>query len=282
MKTLFKNLVNYYWGEIQVWPDIRQLENWINGLVHFCGYAFERAGSPPVYSEAATRLIKEHRNQFSQWKRLTKKREEQLTAAYEGNCKAIKPKLKGFNKDRNPMYFTEGDKQITLIRFTWTEIKRKSIFLWAKSLVEANRLEDAYNSLVKIKGVSEKIAPFYLRDIYLKSNRSGSQLEKLNLIQPIDIWTERAAQELLNNRKANRSQCANALLNFEKKIGIKPGESNIAFWVLGAEIFEDEERFREAVRCISNMDKTAFNRTLQKEIKEQLEWIEFLAELNKA
>jgi len=63
-----------------------------------------------------------------------------------------------------------------------------------------------------------------------------TKIENLHLIQPVDIWVERAA-EALGCEEKSKVQIAKYISSYEQRVGIQPGGSNIAFGCLAATIF---------------------------------------------
>lgn len=108
-----------------------------------------------------------------------------------------------------------------------------------------NNLKEVFDSIKSIRGVGNKIASFYLRDIYMLSPHHIKNLDSKHLLQPIDVWTRRAGRIIKSDSNATDKQCAEALLEIEEKYGLIAGSSNVAFWVFGAKIAENEDTFRK-------------------------------------
>ena len=168
---------------------------------------------------------------------------------------------------------------ISLINFAWNIADDKSVAGWALDFIEENNIREAFNSLKRIRGIGNKIASFYLRDIYILSDLHDINLRKKHLLHPIDVWTERAARVLLDNPEATPRQCAQALIDLEQDLGLLTGVSNIGFWVFGSEVTDNISIFIEAVKAISERNSNILRNLLARQIDEEKDWLNFLESL---
>lgn len=276
MESLFNHLNTYYWNSIQERQDLSDLidsDTWIDGLIHFCNYAFERAGSPSIYRESAKEAFEQCREWLDVRERWSIAPERKIYEVFIQACN--KNKLEKYNLKNNPMGPSNGG-QLSMIRFAWYETENSSIAGWAATCIKNDDLLNAFEKLKKIRGVGNKIASFYLRDIYILLGNANKTLRNSHLIQPIDTWTRRASRLLLNDKDASDEKCAAFLIEYENKIGIINGSLNIAIWVLGSQIAEDEKTFNEYIYDIKRKDSNSLKNRLADKIEEEREWLNFL------
>ncbi len=152
---------------------------------------------------------------------------------------------------------------------------------WALDLLLKNDLKTAFYSLKKIRGIGSKIAPFYLRDIFILSqNHNLPNLDDKFLLHPIDVWTRRAGKILLNNQDdATDKQCADALIQLEQELSLIYGYSNIAFWVFGALIAEDNDMFGKAVQAIARRNEQELKDVVDVIVDSEKDWLRVLERL---
>jgi hypothetical protein len=178
--------------------------------------------------------------------------EETIWQNFKQECKEknIKP-----NKQVDPLKPSEGNKK-SLERFVW-DLKRyqnKTIADWAFELIVQNKMREVHQDLKTVWGVGDKIASFYLRDIFwlghsLKPDPTQASSD-VYCLQPIDIWVKRAAEALGCNQPNNPRYIARFVFNFEKTIGIPPGGGNIAFWMLGSHYVDSDDEFFHVLKAI--------------------------------
>ena len=284
MKKLFESLYNYYWDRIQKRRNISDLidqddqeDVWINALIHFCNYAFERAGSPAFYQKAAKEAFEQNKGWLKNRSYWSEGIEQKLWKTFRDECN--KNGLENYNEKNNPMSPSDGE-QISMVHFAWYETENQSIAKWATYCIENDNLESAFEKLKKIRGVGNKIASFYLRDIYLLSENTNKNLKNRHLLQPIDVWTRRAAQCLLPDQNATDEKCAKFLIDYEDKYEMSYGTSNIAFWVLGSQIVDDEKSFINFVKGIKQNNTDTLRSQLEEKISEWREWLTFLEKIH--
>jgi hypothetical protein len=269
IKDFINNLNRYYWEIIQEenYPDGLKLpDKRVDSLIHFCGYAFEWSGGPKIYQDAAKDVFDKNRVWLEEtdW---SNEIEKELWESFKNYCiknKSGKKKVK-FNKKHNPMYFSPENRElISLVKFSFLETNGEPISQWALNLIENNDLPTAFESLKKIRGVGDKIASFYLRDIYLLSNKKYKINPKDRyLLQPIDIWTRRAGRVLMGKPdlkdKLKDRLYAEALSDFEDAFKLAHGSSNAAFWVFGSQFTGNETVFAQIVKAIFKNKIQALN-----------------------
>lgn len=276
MESLFKNLNTYYWNNIQERQSISDLidqDSWIDALIHFCDYAFERAGSPTIYREAAKEALRKNRGWLEDCERWSTDIENRIFQSFKQVC--MENDFENYNLKNNPMSPSNGG-QISMIRFGWYETQDKSLANWAATCIENDDLLSAFEKLKRIRGVGSKISSLYLRDICVLSGNANRNIRDRYLLQPIDVWTRRAARYLIDDKEASDKKCAEFLTEFEDNIGILNGSLNIALWVLGSQIAQNKKTFVEFLKGIKQQDRSGLKRKLAEKILEEKAWLTIL------
>lgn len=134
-------------------------------------------------------------------------------------------------------------------------------------MIRENKIKIAHDKLKTAWGIGDKIASFYLRDIFwlgsnLKPDPSSWSKGNLHLLQPIDIWVDRAAKALGHKNDSTQST-ARFICSFEKENNLLPGQANISFWMLGSNYLESENDFKDVIKAISSKSPRACERTLR-------------------
>jgi hypothetical protein len=252
VEALFKSLNEYYWSTVQPPANRKGIwKNTVTSLLHFVRhYAFERRGGVQ-YAVIAAEAVENNRHLLEKSTIWDTRLQKSVNGEFGKLCK-------DFDVRQNATHniFEPGDNCL-LAAFSPEAIQRKTLAQYIHELIQKKRVREAFDHLLTVRGIGEKIAAFYLRDISLVKD-STVDGECGMYLQPIDIWTARAADLLpeetgssTNRRPVSlRKKRANKLIAFECKNELRTGEANIAFWVLGAQIAQKQDRFERAVREI--------------------------------
>ena len=161
------------------------------------------------------------------------------------------------NEQVDPLKPSSNNKK-SLEKFVWdiTNGENTTIATWAFNMLNANKLMEAHQQLKTVWGVGDKIASFYLRDIFwLGSNLSPAEplteIDNIYLIQPVDIWVVRAAKAIGCEEKSKR-EIAKYISSFEQELGLPPGGGNIGFWMLGSNYLDDTDDFDNVISAMNN------------------------------
>ena len=255
LKDIFQLLIQDYWRNTQERESLSGLSeeaHWYDALIHFKNYAYERnmTGAISRYRQIADIVLEPLRDR----ERWSVSIEETIWDSFKGQCTIsnIKP-----NEQVDPLKPSEGNKR-SLEKFVWdsTDNINTTIAVWAFNMLNQNQLKEAHRQLKTVWGIGDKIASFYLRDIFwLGSNLSPAEpltnIDDLYLIQPVDIWVERAAKAL-GFKEESKTKIAIAISSFEHDLGLPPGGGNIAFWMLGSNYVDDKDDFDKVVSAITN------------------------------
>ncbi len=93
-----------------------------------------------------------------------------------------------------------------------------------------------------IRGVGDKIASFYLRDLAVVLNLNLTNIQNRELFQPIDIWVERTVKILSGNQNLTRRQVANWMVVNCIQHNLNPEHINMGIWFFCALIANSEYR----------------------------------------
>lgn len=256
IKHLFSLLIRNYWENIHIYKltslsPLRGESNWHEALIHFKDYAYERniSGAAFVYREIAGQVLESLKTR-THW-RYDLEDEEKVWDAFKNKCEAkgVKP-----NDKVDPLKPSDGEK-VSLVKFV-CDIKNQdneTVAEWAFKMLDGNRIDEAHRKLKKVWGVGDKIASFYLRDIFwlghnLKPN-PGKYIENDYLLQPIDIWVDRGAKAL-GHKQTSKTSIAKFIRSFEKGNGLPVGGANIGLWVLGSNYLRDLGTFEDILKAI--------------------------------
>lgn len=218
---------------------------WDSLAIFLEGYAFERQGRSPNYSHTAVDALfeckEELKGNFGKeltnevWKRFKEKLEN-----------------KGLNYRVNPLYpSTNPDNQnnirrkLSLIELAIKyEIHKSSLTTYLKNL----KVREAFNCLIEVRGVKEKIASFFLRDLVdvLQIDTQRMNMADRKLLQPVDIWVERTVETLSENLSGNPN-LPEWIVENSLKHKVNPERVNMGIWFFGANIAVSEYRLKKAL-----------------------------------
>ena len=250
-------LITEYWTNVQPrefrsFGSLIGKRNWFTALKHFKNYAYERnvSGAANRYRQIAEKAISclqtgsqtcDPRTEARIW-------DEFKTACANANIK--------FNPTVDPLKPSTGNKK-NLVRFAADvcDGKDTTVAEWAFRMISENRLSEAHIALKSVWGIGDKIASFYLRDIFWLGHdlNPRAKVDNDHLLQPIDIWVRRAAEEL-GHRSQSAESVAKFVSAFEKSKGVAHGGGNISFWMLGGRYLANEKEFRTVIKAVARRE----------------------------
>ncbi|MDY6894580.1 MAG: hypothetical protein SVO01_04055 [Thermotogota bacterium] len=260
LKDIFQLLIQDYWRNIQKRESLTGLSeecHWYDALIHFKNYAYERnmTGAISRYKEIADIVLEPLRNR----ERWSASIEETIWDNFKDQCSNKKIK---HNEQVDPLKPSAGNKK-SLEKFVCdlTDDKNYTIAIWAFNMLSQNQLKEAHRQLKTVWGIGDKIASFYLRDIFwlgnnLSPNKPVTEIDNLYLIQPVDIWVERAAKAI-GCEEESKTKIATSIASFEHELGLPPGGGNIGFWMLGSNYLDDENDFNNVLSAINNLSENS-------------------------
>jgi hypothetical protein len=257
IRDLFYLLIEDYWKNIQP-AKLRSLEplkgkeNRFAALTHFKNYAYERnvSAAASVYREVAGIALSSLAD--SDW--TSDQAEARIWRIFKEECKkrgkrGIQPNIKV-----NPLRPSTRERK-SLFAFVRNIPHYETIAAWAFRMISEGKIEQAHASLKTVWGVGDKIASFYLRDIFWLGHglHPKATVEADYLLQPIDIWVERACKAL-GHTGTSKVSMAMFISSFEKEHNIAHGGANIGSWMLGSNYNEDPDTFKSVLQAL--LDKS--------------------------
>jgi len=248
---LFQEVAGLYQAGIMVLNE-QALDNPDLALSQFLfGYAFERQGRSPSYAHIARHVIKSEATRKALWHD-----EEMPKRAWASFCAKLKEIREGArsNPKNNPLcphgysYASKNGSikttQPSVLEFAQQRLKDFdfNIVTWARCALNTDQVLAAHNDLRSINGIGPKIASFFLRDVAwcfrIKVNRQRY------LLQPVDVWVERMAQQLGPVAKA---RAAAWIVQQSKDAEVMPEAVNAGVWYFGSLIAGSEFRLSLAL-----------------------------------
>jgi hypothetical protein len=173
--------------------------------------------------------------------------EARIWASFRDECerKGIRP-----NAQVNPLKPSERKKK-SLFAFVRDRPNDETVAAWAFRMISEGKLKEAHTALKTVWGVGDKIASFYLRDIFWLGHGLNPQVTVAAdyLLQPIDIWITRAGVAL-GCTEESKVSLAGFISSFERRHGIAHGGANAGFWMLGSNYVRNPERFDGVLKAL--------------------------------
>jgi hypothetical protein len=233
-----------YWqpSEFQSQARIRSLgEDWRQAFNWFLSsYAFERQGRSPHYSTAAVKAVELYKEELP-----NQDFEKEIWQNF-CNCGGFSTDGKGANTKNNPLFPSKNQIESASGLIVSLENYDFNIVKWASSLAISDDIELAWNKLVKIRGIGNKIASLFLRDIVYAFEINEDKIKGKVYLQPIDVWTERGAKALaqfLSRTPNSYWEFAKVLVEVSEYAAVRPTLTNVGLWIFGAQLVRDEKRF---------------------------------------
>jgi len=205
------------------------------------GFAFERQGTSPSYSQAAAHVISEAKENGSPleanaiWERFGK---ELGNVSLNIKNSPLAPKDTPLNSGS-----TAKVSQYSVIELA-VELN-EPLVEWARVRLEQNRIDEIYQKLVGITGTGEKLASYFLSDLACQYPVFPDTHREL--LQPIDVWVRRAA-DLLGADGRNHAEF---IVKGSLDNKLVPEMVNRGMWYFGAEIVGSEYLLRRALKDLS-------------------------------
>jgi endonuclease III len=217
------------------------------------GYAFERQGRSPDYSYAAVDSLLYCKQRYK-----GKLYQTVVNDIWEQFRKLLN--YKGLNTDNNCLY---SDNCLYLIQKKSalqsviemvlnngiTQQKYTLVTYLINSINQNNDIKPAFELLTSIRGIGNKIASFYLRDLVDVMNVNLGQIQNRDLLQPIDIWVERIIKTLSNNQNMDKKEMPNWIVDQTPKNqnNVNPERINMGIWFFCSNIIKSKYRLNTAL-----------------------------------
>ena len=232
---------------IPLWNKYPNYQNSIiDSLAIFLeGYAFERQGRRPDYFHAAVDSLIACNNNLTPhcvWNNFRQRLNNQR-----------------LNHRNNPIYPSSNPDNIRNINNKMSVIEVVSSFQNRVTLsqgiynliIQNQDITQSFNLLRRIRGIGNKIASFYLRDLVVVLNINLINIQNRWLLQPIDIWVERIVQYLARNRNISRTQVASWIVTNSLNYSLNPEYINMGMWFYCSIIVTSEYRLNRSLHNIN-------------------------------
>ncbi len=230
-------LSKIYWNPECYPKDFEGAEQgWLPAAVLFAStYAYERAGAAPAYRTIAARALQTAGDGVARPDRAFAQR------VWDRFEELARQAGVGVNPKRNPLNAAEAPGSIPLTRFIASLVDNDhNILTWSRTLIAADKAKDALEHLQTIRGIGEKIASFFLRDVARQY-----QLQETPGIcfQPADIWIKRVAEiwsAALGRKVRGYGPSAELFVELADATGVRGSDLNAGAWVLGARLADGD------------------------------------------
>ena len=227
------------------YPDYQN--NVVNSLAIFLeGYAFERQGRRPDYFYVAvdSLIYCNYQNMLNPnciWNRF-----QQLL-----NNQRLNHRNNPLYPSNNPDNLRNINRKLSITEAILSLDNTVTLYQHICSLINQNQdIIQSFNFLRTIRGIGDKIASFYLRDLVAISNINLSNIQNRWLLQPIDIWVERTIKTLNRNQNMNKQQVAHCIVDNSIQYHLNPERVNMGIWFYCALIAGSEYRLNQSLQDI--------------------------------
>ena len=249
--------VSCFYRQMLMLPLWNKYLNYQNSIVDSLaifleGYAFERQGRRPDYFHAAVDSLIGCNNN--------------LTANCVWNNFKQLLNNQRLNHRNNPLYPSNNpdniqniNNKLSLVEAILNLQNQGTLSNYINNLViQNNNTIQSLNFLKTIRGVGDKIASFYLRDLVVVLNLNIINVQNRQLLQPIDIWVERTIKYLAGNQNMNKAHVANWIVANSLQYHLNPEYINMGIWFYCSLIISSEYRLNQSLQNI-NMAQSLIN-----------------------
>ncbi|MGA2060642.1 MAG: hypothetical protein ABSG67_09200 [Thermoguttaceae bacterium] len=257
---IVNGLASLYWHPtgFQSQEQIRSLTgNWREAFKWFLSsYAFERQGRSPHYSNFARCALDLYDKEFP-----GKDFETELWNNFL-KCGKFPPDGKGANKKNNPL--SPSNTKCSCVSQLISSLGDFgfNIVYWASSLVQSGDVKTPWNCLVTIRGIKNKIASLYLRDIVNAFEIDEDIIGNKERLQPIDVWTERGATALagfLSMSPKSYWDFAEVIVKASERAKVRSTLTNTGLWILGAQLVGNAVDFHKLLLSVNSLRSFLYN-----------------------
>lgn len=207
------------------------------------GYAFERQGRSPNYSHAAVDSLIHccshgNMNAISVWNEFRDSLDNQK-----------------LNHRNNPLYPSSnpdnktnvGNKKSAIELVSGSNANTALPACLRDIINHQQSIGEVFKTLKSIRGIGDKIASFYLRDLVsvLKIDMDG--IPDRYLAQPIDIWIRRTVKTLADDSEMKDSEVAKWIVDESARYGLNPEFINMGIWFYCARIAGSQYRLNQSL-----------------------------------
>ena len=227
--------------------------DWLQALQFYLhGYAYERQGRSPEYSNAAVEAV-----ELAVQTGSGKLDSEFPLRTWSAFLEILRlPTSEGANPKMNPLYPYEstGKTSVTQLVLNLDDYDY-NLVQTVLSLLKKGSVKLAHTFLCQIRGTGNKINSLFLRDIVLMYELPIDQRHLL--LQPIDVWIRRMFRLLIGlsadvpkgvrDAYSDDIKIAELIVDLAVKAGVSPLIVNQGAWFFGAQIMRTKYRLTQYV-----------------------------------
>ena len=252
--SLFEKCSCFYIKMVyEVWEKYsRHKEDlWESLFIFLEYYAFERQGRKPDYFHAAVDALSKLKREKASLDKTSAKRLWNIFKSILND--------KSLNRIVNPLCpsdeFLEKnnqDEKLSLLEVVVKEklSERKLTFTtYPLELIRIhNDVKPAFDFLKKIRGIGDKIAAFYLRDLVVLTRfRIKDNINNRYLLQPVDIWVKRVVEKIIAPSENNWKEIAKRLTYESLRRNLMPEKVNMGIWFACSQIIRSGYRLQKVI-----------------------------------
>lgn len=217
------------------------IDIWESLALFLEGYAFEREGKQKNYPYAAViGLLCVKRNNGIL---------NQNVAQQIWNCFSQLLNNQGLNPERNPlnpnMNTQQNSSLIDVILNNNLTQQNLTLTTYLENLIKQNNIEQAHQFLKTIRGIGDKIASLFLRDLVdVMGINLMRQIQRRDLLQPVDIWVKQTIKILCKNPKISDAKIRKFIVNGSIRCGLNPERVNMGIWFFGSRIVGNIDKLK--------------------------------------
>ena len=198
------------------------------------GYAFERQGRAQDYLPIARDAVDECRD--SPLSDDSARRVWQVFLSKLGNVgpnmalNPLCPNGESYQRKWRDRTSTCSTRQPSVVQLAVDEFHGEPMVSWAGRLLKEDRVEAAYDVLLRLNGVSGKIASFFLRDVAIihEIAPAGDR----HLLQPVDTWVRMVARNLSGDGTLDDTGSASYIV----EDSVQPERANQGIWYFCSQV----------------------------------------------
>lgn len=252
----FFERVNCFYRQMSMLPLWNKYPNyntdiWDSLSIFLEGYAFERQGRRPDYFYAGVDALlyckQQNNNNFTPvvtnmiWQRFS-----QLL-----NNQGLNPKNNPLYPSTNPNNLQRIGNKLSIVEIVIQNNIVGQNLTFASYLqhqiIVTNNIQNVFNLIKNIRGIGNKVASFYLRDLVDVIGINLSNVNNRQLLQPVDVWVERTVRILSNNRQLNREAVANWIVTNSLINNVNPEHVNMGIWFFCSQIITSEYKLNRTL-----------------------------------
>lgn len=245
--------VSCFYREMYMLPLWKKYPNhltniWDSLAIFLEGYAFERQGRRPDYFHAAVDALFycKQKTTGNMTKTVAKDVWQHFSQLLNNQ---------NLNRKNNPLYPQQSPQQkcsVIEVILNSGVIRQNLTFTTylQNQIKQNNNIQNTYGLVKSIRGIGDKVASFYLRDLVDVMNIAPNNVQNRHLLQPVDIWVERAVRILANNQGMNKDQVAKWIVNTSGQ-QVNPERVNMGIWFFCSNIVASEYRLCKALNTLN-------------------------------